>query len=90
VTLKRLVLDYSKPGELVVRCLYGTRSLSNPGTKARGKEVSALVRSGLEDALAALETGGPNECIGTSGFTTREDVLLVTTVSQVKQKVKGA
>ncbi len=89
MTLRRLVLDYSKPGELVVRCLYGTRSLSNPGTKARGKEVSALVRSGLEDALAALE-GGPNECIGTSGFTTREDILLVTTVSQVKQKVKGA
>ncbi len=88
MTLKRLVLDYSKPGELVVRCLYRTQDGPNPGTKARGKEVSALVRSGLQDALVALGTGA--ECVGTSGFTTREDVLLVTTSPATQKLVKGA
>ncbi len=89
MTLRRLVLDYSKPGELVVRCLYRTQDGPNPGTKVRGKEVSELVRTGLQDALEALETGGA-ECVGTSGFTTREDVLLVTTSPATAKLVKGA
>jgi hypothetical protein len=91
MTLQRLVLDY-RTGELVVRCLYRS-SLDgpNPGTKARGKEVSKLVRSGLEGALEALE-GDVTMC-GTSGYTTREDVLLATTSSPTVTKaklVKGA
>jgi hypothetical protein len=74
--LKRLVLDF-RTGELVVRCLfYRGRGDSNPGTKARRREVTQLTREDLSTALEALEGG--TECVGTSGFTTREDVLLPT------------
>jgi hypothetical protein len=73
--LKRLVLDFCT-GELVVRCLYRGQGDSNPGTKARPREVTQLTREGLSTALEALEGG--TECVGTSGFTTREDVLLPT------------
>jgi len=71
--LKRLVLDY-RTGELVVRCLYRS-SLDgpNPGTVRRRREVTELARSGLRDALKALEGGA--EVVGTSGFTQREDIL---------------
>jgi hypothetical protein len=85
--LQRLVLDY-RNGELVVRCLYRTQSLSNPGTKARAREASRLARSGLQDALRALE--GDVEVVGTSGFTTREDVLLATTPPDTAKLAKGA
>jgi hypothetical protein len=87
MTLQRLVLDF-RAGEIVVRCLYGTQSLSNPGTKAGAREVSRLARSGLQDALRALE--GDVEVVGTSGFTTREDVLLATTSPDADKLVKGA
>ena len=50
--------------------------------------MSELVRSGLQDALEALEGG--TECVGTSGFTTREDVLLATTSSAEAKLVNGA
>jgi hypothetical protein len=73
--LQRLVLEF-KPEELVVRALY-RRSLegaANPGTKARRREVSELVRAGLEGALEALE--GDVAMVGTSGFTQREDIML--------------
>jgi hypothetical protein len=76
MTLQRLVLDY-RTGELVVRCLYRLQDGPNPGTKARTREVTELARSGLRDALEAVEGGA--ECVGTSGFTQREDVLLATT-----------
>ncbi len=75
MTLKRLVLEF-KAEELVVRCLY-RRSLEDaPGTntKARAREVSELVRAGLEGALEALEGGV--EVVGTSGFTQREDIMV--------------
>jgi hypothetical protein len=72
--LKRLVLDF-RTGELVVRCLYRGRGDSNPGTKARRREVTQLTREGLSTALEALE--GSTECVGTSGAS-REDVLLPT------------
>jgi len=64
--LQRLVLDY-RNGEIVLRCLYRTQSLSNPGTKARAREVSRLARSGLQDALEALdsEAGGGGVSYGT-------------------------
>jgi hypothetical protein len=89
MTLQRLVLDYrSEAGELVVRCLYRS-SLDgpNPGTKARTGEVTELARAGLRDALEALEDA---ECVGTSGFTQREDVLLATTSPNEAKLVKGA
>jgi hypothetical protein len=85
--LQRLVLDF-RAGELVVRCLYRSSSGPGPGTKARRREVEKLTRTGLEQALEALEGGA--ECVGTSGFTTREDVLLATTSPNEAKLVKGA
>jgi len=83
-SLHRLVLDY-RTGELVLRVLYRrSQDGPNPGTKARGKEVSRLARSGLQDALDALDGGA--ESVGTSGFTTREDVLLV----EMNTKTEGS
>jgi hypothetical protein len=73
VSLKRLVLDY-RSGELVVRCLYRCKGDTNPGTVRRRREVSDLVVGGLQDALEALQEGDV-EMVGTSGYTTREDVL---------------
>jgi hypothetical protein len=90
VSLQRLVLDY-RSGELVVRCLYHSKGDSNPGTKIRRREVTELAREGLTQALEALEGGV--ECVGTSGFTTREDVLLASTspdALQTARQVKGA
>jgi hypothetical protein len=90
VTLQRLVLDF-RSGELVMRCLYRSEDGPRPGTKARTRVVADLVRSGLQDALEALEGGA--ECVGTSGFTTREDVLLATASSaalETARQVKGA
>ena len=73
-SLQRLILTF-KPEELVVHALYRTGAAGpNPGTKARAREVAELVRSGLTDALAALE--GDVEVVGTSGYTTREDIML--------------
>jgi hypothetical protein len=72
MTLERLVLHY-RGGELVVRVLYCSEDGPNPGTKARIRRVAELARTGLQDALEALEGGA--ECVGTSGFTTREDIL---------------
>ena len=76
MTLKRLVLDF-RSGELVTRVLYRS-SLDGPntGTKARQREVTDLTREGLRQALAALE--GRVDIVGTSGFTTREDIVLCT------------
>jgi hypothetical protein len=73
--LQRLLLDF-RSGELIARVLY-RRSLEdgpNPGTNKRRREVEELARSGLRDALEALNAGDVAIC-GTSGFTTREDVL---------------
>jgi hypothetical protein len=78
-------------GELVVRCLYRSEDGANAGTKRRRREVERLIRTGLEQALEALEGGA--ECVGTSGFTSREDVLLATSSSaalQTARQVKGA
>jgi hypothetical protein len=89
-TLQRLVLDF-RSDELVVRCLYRSKGDSNPGTKGRRREVEKLTREGLTRALEALEAGA--ECVGTSGFTTREDVLLAAAspaALQTARQVKGA
>jgi hypothetical protein len=91
MTLQRLILDY-RDSEIVVRALYRRQDGPNPGTKARAREVSRLARSGLQDALRALE--GDVEVVGTSGFTQKEDVLLATTSpaadNLAKAKLKGA
>ena len=76
MTLQRLVMDF-RSGELVVRCLYrSSLDAPNPGTKARARIVVELARSGLQDALEALDAGDVAIC-GTSGFTQREDLLSV-------------
>ena len=73
--LQRLVLDY-RNGELVVRCLYRTEGEAGPNTKARRREVEKLTRTGLTQALEALDAGDVAIC-GTSGFSQREDLLSV-------------
>ena len=75
MTLQRLVLDY-RGGELAIRVLYrSSLDAPNPGTKARAREVSELTCQGLRQALASLERDAA--LVGCSGFTQREDVLLV-------------
>ena len=83
--VQRIVLDF-RSGELVTRVLYRSDGRSNPGTKARTREVTELARAGLRGVLEALEGGA--ECVGTSGFTTREDVLLATASPGKLQSVK--
>ena len=73
--LQRIVIEM-KSGELVLRVLYRSKGESNPGTKARTREVTDLARSGLTRALEALDAGDVAIC-GTSGFTQREDLLSV-------------
>jgi len=87
LTLQRIVIDL-RAEEMILRVLYRSDGISNPNTKARAREVSELARSGLRDALEALEGGA--EVVGTSGFTTREDVLLATTSPSEAKLVKGA
>jgi hypothetical protein len=53
MTLQRLVLSF-QGGELVVCCLYHSKGDSNPGTKGRRREVAALTRTGLPQALQRL------------------------------------
>lgn len=55
------------------------------GTQVGGTE---LARSGLAQALEALEAGA--ECVGTSGYNVREDVLLATTSPDADKLAKGA
>jgi hypothetical protein len=86
MTLQRLVLTFN-PDAVEIRALYRQKNGPNPGTKARAKEVTELARSGLTQALESLDSA---ECVGTSGFTTREDVLLATTSSDTAKIVKGA
>ena len=89
VSLQRLVLTF-KPEGIEIRALYRLKAGPGPGTAARQREVITLVRSGVERALQALE--GPVEDLGTSGFTTREDVLGLPTASPDAAKTvkKGA
>jgi hypothetical protein len=72
--LQRIVIEM-KSGELVLRVLYRSKGDSNPGTKARTREVTDLAKAGLRDALEALEGSEATMC-GTSGYTTREDLLV--------------
>jgi hypothetical protein len=89
MSLQRLVLDF-RTGELVVRCLYCSKGDSNPGTKTRRREVTELTREGLRRALASLESEADAELVGCSGFTTREDVLLLAASPETAKRVKGA
>jgi hypothetical protein len=76
VTLRRLVLTYPNGG-FEIRVLYKTPNGLGPSTQACLQEVTGLVRTGLAQALEALnsEAGAEGSLVGTSGFTRREDVL---------------
>ena len=87
---RRIILTF-KDGELLIHSLYGTSEAGDgpgPNTKRRLREVTELTRRGLQEALDALEGG--TECVGTSVFTIREDVLLATTSPNADKTVKGA
>jgi hypothetical protein len=89
--LQRLVIE-TKPEELVIRGLYRSQDGPNPGTKARTRVVAELARSGLQDALEALDAGEVAIC-GTSGFIQREDIFVATAspaALQTARLVKGA
>ncbi len=83
MTLQRLVLTYTREG-VEIRALYRSVAGAGPSTKARQREVATLVRTGLEQALEALD--GRVDVIGTSGFTRREDVI----VAEADRRRKGA
>jgi len=87
VNLQRLIITF-KSEELVLHAFYRTQDGPGPNIKARRREVTELARTGLTQALEALE--GRVDVVGTSGFTTREDVLLATTSPNVEKLVKGA
>lgn len=72
MTLKRLVLEFGRDG-IQLRALYKTQDGPGPSTKARRQEVTTLVRTGLEQALEALE--GRVDVFGTSGYEVCEDTL---------------
>jgi hypothetical protein len=72
--LQRLIITF-KPEEIIMHALYRTQDGPGPNTKARQREVEQLVRIGLRQALVSME--GDAELVGTSGFTTREDLLSV-------------
>jgi hypothetical protein len=87
VRLQRLIVSF-KPEGVEIRTLYRSKDGHGPNTKARQREVEELTRIGLHNALQALEGGA--ECVGTSGFTSREDVLLATTSPDADKLAKGA
>ncbi len=72
MVLQRLVITFGA-GEITTRVLYRSETKANPGTAARRREVRELARTGLVEALEALD--GRVDVIGTSGFETREDTL---------------
>jgi hypothetical protein len=76
---KRIILTFrSEASEIVIHTLYQSTDGPNPGTKRRLKEVRDLTHWGLKEALGALEASTPT-CVGSSGFTTREDILSLDT-----------
>lgn len=80
MTLQRLVLTYTREG-VEIRCLYRSKAQPHPGTAARRREATELARAGLREALRALDAGDATD-LGTSGFTTREDVLGLSAASR--------
>ena len=79
---KRIILTF-KGEEIYVHVLYQASVAENLGrnTKKRLRHTTELVREGLREAIESLDSeAGRCMCVGTSGFTQREDVLLVDTM----------
>lgn len=70
--LQHLILTFGPEG-VEIRTLYRSEAGPNPGTKARTREVTDLVRTGLREAMETLE--GHVDVIGTSGYQEREDTI---------------
>lgn len=83
-SLRHLVVEFKREG-IEIRTLYRRRSQDgpNPGTKTRAREVAALAREGLKEALKALE--GRVDVVGESGYDVREDVI----VAEANRRRKG-
>jgi hypothetical protein len=90
MTLQRIVIDLRQK-EMVLRVLYRSEDDPGPNTKARAREVSNLVRTGLQDALTALQDGRV-DVVGVSGYQVREDILSIASPSEMASptRVKGA
>jgi hypothetical protein len=75
--LERLIITF-RPEELVMHVLYGGADPDGPrpNTKTRGREALDLTRAGLTEALKTLEREDGVECVGTSGFTRKEDIFV--------------
>jgi hypothetical protein len=81
-SLRRLILTF-KDGEIPIHTLYQASEAEGlgPNTKKRLRHTTELVREGLREAIESLDSeAGRCMCVGTSGFTQREDVLLVDTM----------
>jgi hypothetical protein len=78
-SLRRIILTF-KGEEISIHVLYQASEAEDlgPNTKKRLRHTTELARHGLQDALDALNSSCT--CVGTSGFTQREDVLLVDTM----------
>jgi hypothetical protein len=80
-SLRRLILTF-KGEEISIHVLYqaGEEASLGPNTKKRLRHTTELARHGLQDALAALDSEASCACVGTSGFTQREDILSIDTM----------
>jgi hypothetical protein len=79
-SLRRIILTF-KGEEISVHVLYQSSEDLGPNTKKRLRHTTELVREGLREAIESLDSeAGRCMCVGTSGFTQREDVLLVDTM----------
>ena len=73
MALQRIALTF-KPDGIEIRALYRTKDGPGPNTKARRREVTELTRSGLREALEALERRV--DVVGEAGYEVREDVIV--------------
>ena len=79
---KRIILTF-KGEEISIHVLYQASVAENlgPNTKKRLRHTTELVREGLREAIESLDSeAGRCMCVGTSGFTQREDVLSIDTM----------
>ena len=60
-----------------------------PARRLACEEVTELTGAGLTQALEALDSEAGVECVGTSGFTTMEDVLLAAASSETVGEMNG-
>jgi len=87
MTLLCLIITF-KPEGVEIRTLYRSKNGPNPGRKSRAREVRELARTGLREAMEALEDYV--DVIGTSGYQVREDTISVGVPEPEPPKELGA